>query len=127
MKILLVDDSPHFLKAAARFLSGIGAVEAIATASNGADAVRTVLRERPDLVFIDINMPGMSGLAAVSRIKVLEPALRVIVVSLNDCPDFRSAAEAAGADGYIAKRDFGASVLALFAGQDDPETAAPER
>src|SRR5437660_454181 len=106
MKVLLVDDSPYFLTAATRFMSDIGAVRVVATASNGDEAVRAVMRDRPDLVLIDINMPGMSGLAAVRRIKALEPALRVIVVSLNDCADFRSAAAAAGADGYIPKRDF---------------------
>jgi two-component system, NarL family, nitrate/nitrite response regulator NarL len=121
MKILLVDDSPFFLKAATRFLSELGTVTALATAHNGADAVRAVLRERPDLVLIDLNMPGMSGLAAVRRIKAVAPELRVVVVSLNESSDFRAAAEAAGADGYIAKRDFATGVVALFAAQADPQ------
>ena len=121
MKILLVDDSPFFLKAATRFLSELGAVTSLATARSGADAVQAVLRNRPDLVLMDINMPGMSGLAAVRRIKTLAPEVRVVVVSLNESSDFRAAAEAAGADGYIAKRDFAIGVIALFAAQPDPQ------
>lgn len=121
MKILLVDDSPFFLKAATRFLSELGTVTAVATAPSGADAVHAVLRDRPDLVLIDINMPGMSGLAAVRRIKAVTPEVRVVVVSLNESPDFRAAAEAAGADGYIAKRDFATGIVALFAAQADPQ------
>jgi two-component system nitrate/nitrite response regulator NarL len=125
MKVLLVDDSPYFLKAATRFLSEIDAV-VVATARSGADAVQAVMRDRPDLVLIDINMPGMSGLAAVRRLKAVEPDLRVIVVSLNESPDFRAAAKAAGADGYIAKRDFAVRIVALLAAQTDPQDL-PER
>jgi DNA-binding NarL/FixJ family response regulator len=121
MKVLLVDDSPYFLKAATRFLLGLDAVATIATASNGADAVQAVLRDRPDLVLMDINMPGMSGLAAVRRIKVLQPDLRIVVVSLNESEDFQAAAEAAGADGYIAKRHFASGVVALFSGETDAQ------
>lgn len=117
MKVLLVDDSPYFLKAATRFLSELDGVAAIATAGNGDDALHAVLRERPDLVLMDINMPGMSGLAAVRRIKAVEPGVRIVVVSLNESQDFRAAAEAAGADGYIPKREFAAGIVALFAGE----------
>jgi DNA-binding NarL/FixJ family response regulator len=121
MKVLLVDDSPYFLKAATRFLAGLDAVAAVATAGNGADAMQAVLRDRPDLVLMDINMPGMSGLAAVRRIKAVLPDLRIVVVSLNESEDFQAAAEAAGADGYIAKRHFATGVAALFAGETDPQ------
>ena len=121
MRILLVDDSPFFLKAATRFLSELDAVGAIATAHSGADAVRAVLHNRPDLVLMDINMPGMSGLAAVRRLKAVAPEVRVVVVSLNESSDFRAAAAAAGADGYISKRDFATGVTALFAAQTDPQ------
>ncbi len=115
MKILLVDDSPYFIRAATRFLSDLEGPVSVQTAASGADALRAVLNERPDLVLMDINMPGMSGLAAVRRIKALEPEVRVVVVSLNESEDFRAAAEAAGADGYIAKRHFATAIVALFA------------
>ena len=126
MKVLLVDDSPHFLRAASRFLSELDAVVAVATAGNGADAVQAVLADRPELVLIDINMPGMSGLAAVRRIKAVEPDVRVVVVSLNESADFRAAAVAAGADGYIPKRDFATGVMALFAGETTGPGGLPE-
>jgi CheY-like chemotaxis protein len=120
MKVLLVDDSPHFIRAATRFLSELESGVGVQTAGSGADAVQAVLRDRPDLVLMDINMPGMSGLAAVRRIKALEPDIRVVIVSLNESDDFRAAAEAAGADGYIAKRHFAAGIVALFAGEAYP-------
>jgi CheY-like chemotaxis protein len=117
MKILLVDDSPYFIRAATRFLSDLEAPVSVQTAASGAEAVQAVLNERPDLVLMDINMPGMSGLAAVRRIKALEPEVRVVVISLNESEDFRAAAEAAGADGYIAKRHFATAIVALFASE----------
>jgi two-component system, NarL family, nitrate/nitrite response regulator NarL len=115
MKVLLVDDSPHFIRAAMRFLSEFDSVLAVRTAGSGAEAVQAVERDRPDLVLMDLNMPGMSGLAVVRRIKTMEPDVRVVIVSLNESDDFRAAAEAAGADGYIAKRHFATGILALFA------------
>jgi DNA-binding NarL/FixJ family response regulator len=127
MKVLLVDDSPYFLKAATRFLSGLDGIAAIATAGNGADAVQAVLDDRPDLVLMDINMPGMSGLAAVRRIKAVRPDLRIVVVSLNESEDFQAAAESAGADGYIAKRHFATGVVALLSGETDPEDLSHQR
>jgi len=115
IKVLLVDDSWHFLKAAERFLSGIATVGSIVTAQNGADAVRAVTLERPHVVLIDLNMPGMNGLEAVRQIRVLDASVRIIVVSLHDEPEFRSAALQAGADGYIAKDNFAADLPVAFA------------
>jgi DNA-binding NarL/FixJ family response regulator len=115
IKVLLVDDSWYFLRAAESFLSGITAVGWIVTAKNGADAVRAVVLERPHVVLIDLNMPGMNGFEAVRQIKALDSAVRIIVVSLHDDPEFRSAALKAGADGYIAKDNFAADLPAAFA------------
>jgi DNA-binding NarL/FixJ family response regulator len=112
------------LQAAKRFLSGFGTVKAVVTAPNGLEALQAVLLERPDLVLLDLNMPGMGGLEAVRRIKALEPAIRVIVISLHDTADFRSAAKEAGADGYVCKSDFAAGLSRLLAEQDDRRDAA---
>jgi DNA-binding NarL/FixJ family response regulator len=118
IKVLLVDDSWHFLKAAEGFLSGITAVGWIVTAQNGADAVRAFIVERPHVVLIDLNMPGMNGFEAVRQIRALDAAVRIIVVSLHDEPEFRSAALQAGADDYIAKDNFAADLPAAFAVYD---------
>jgi DNA-binding NarL/FixJ family response regulator len=115
IKVLLVDDSWYFLRAAEHFLSSLAAVGWIVTAQNGADAVRAVVLERPNVVLIDLNMPGMNGFEAVRRIRALDSAIRIIVVSLHDDAEFRSAALKAGADGYIVKDNFAADLPAAFA------------
>jgi DNA-binding NarL/FixJ family response regulator len=109
MKILLVDDNALFLASAQRFLSNIEAV-AVKTAKNGLDALEHLKRERPDLVLMDLNMPGMNGLEATRRIKALDPAIRVVVVSLWDAPEFQAAAARAGAESFVAKQDFTAKI-----------------
>jgi len=115
VKVLLVDDSPYFLRAAERLLSAFAAVGTIATAGSGIEALRALRHERPDLVLLDFNMPGMGGLETLRAIKALRPGIPVIIVSLNDTADFRAAAHAAGADGYIAKPDFAAGLADFLA------------
>ena len=113
MKILLVDDNALFLASAQRFLAGIEAA-AVATAHDGFKAMEHLGRERPDLVPMDLNMPGMNGLETIRRIKALDPAIRVIVVSLHDAVEFRTAAARAGAEDFVNKQDFAAKIPLLL-------------
>jgi DNA-binding NarL/FixJ family response regulator len=121
-KVLLVDDSRPFLKAAERFLSGLSNVLSVATAQSGADALRAVMLDRPHVVLMDLNMPGMNGFEALRCIKASDPGIHIIVVSLHDTADFRSAALQAGADGYVTKDKFAmelpAAIAACEAGGD---------
>ena len=115
MKILLVDDNALFLASAQRFLSNIQEV-AVKTARNGFDALEHLKQERTDLVLMDLNMPGMNGLEATRRIKALDPAIRVVVVSLWDTPEFQAAAARAGAESFVAKQDFAAKIPPMLNG-----------
>ena len=114
MKILLVDDNALFLASAQRFLSNVAAVEAVATARDGIEALEYLGHDRPDLVVMDLNMPRMNGFEATRRIKALDPTLRVVVVSLHDAAEFRTAAALAGAESFITKQDFAAQLPGLL-------------
>ena len=114
MKILLVDDNAQFLASAQRFLSHIQAV-VVKTARSGLDALEHLKQERADLVLMDLNMPGMTGLETTRHIKTLDPAIRVVVVSLWDAPEVQAAAVRAGAESFVAKQDFAAKVPTLLA------------
>lgn len=74
-------------------------------ASDGAMAIEVALRERPDLIFMDINMEGMSGLEATGHLKALPEFARTPIIALtsNTLPGDREACLAAGCDGYLSK------------------------
>jgi len=111
VRILLVDDSPDFLKLAARFLAMDPQVEIIARARSGRDALREVAQLKPDLVLMDLTMPEMNGLEATRQIKKLARPPRVIILTLHDSPDYRAAARAAGADDFVAKANLSTDLI----------------
>jgi DNA-binding NarL/FixJ family response regulator len=115
MKVLLVDDNALFLASAERFLASLAVIDSVATARDGFEALERIASDRPDLVLIDLNMPRMNGFETTRRIKALAPGIRVIVVSLHDGVEFRTAAAHAGAESFVAKQEFAARVPDLLA------------
>ncbi len=113
-RILLVDDSLHFIESAERFLSEELGVNVVGSALSGIEAIDQVMRLRPDLVLMDVAMPGMDGLEATHKIKAMPNAPLVIILTLYDTPKYREAAHQAGADGFIPKADFGEQLLPLI-------------
>ncbi|MBI4278559.1 MAG: response regulator, partial [Armatimonadetes bacterium] len=71
-------------------------------------------RLRPDLVIMDLTMPGMNGLEATRRLKARPGAPRVVILSLHDSEAHRAVAAAAGADAYASKSEFGDALLGLI-------------
>ena len=114
LRVLLVDDSQDFLESAARFLSAYPSLEIVGWTFSGRDARELVARLQPDLVLMDLTMPGMNGLEATRQIKALPGAPSVVILTLHANHEYRVAAEAAGADGFIAKSEFGTQLLPLI-------------
>ena len=114
IRMLLVDDSPGFIKSAAGFLAVESSLEIVGTARSGEEALQQVDRLHPDVVLMDIAMPGMGGLEATRRLKGRSDAPCIIVLTLHDTPEYRTRAATEGADGFIAKSDFGAQLLPLI-------------
>jgi DNA-binding NarL/FixJ family response regulator len=112
--ILLVDDSPEFLESAKRFLAGDPHIEIVGCVLSARDALEQVRQLHPDLVLMDLAMPEMNGLEATRQIKAQPDAPRVVILTLYDNPEYRAAAEAVRADGFVAKSDFGAQLLPLI-------------
>ena len=77
----------------------------VGIAGEGAAAVHVVAETKPDLVLLDLTMPGVSGLDALPAIKAASPASRVVVLSAMSRDDLVDAALAHGADGYLVKGD----------------------
>ena len=103
---LLVDDNGDFLDAAERLLSLMENIMVIGRATSGAEALEQVRRLKPDLVLMDWSMPGMSGLEATRHLKSGSKAPCIFMVTVHDAPRYRTAAEEAGADGFLPKVHF---------------------
>jgi DNA-binding NarL/FixJ family response regulator len=103
---MVVDDSLQFADAAAQFLACEGNFEVLVSANSGDEALARTSTERPDLMFIDIRMPGMSGFAVASLIKGREAAPKIVMMTLEDSEQNRVGAMAAGADAFLSKDNF---------------------
>ncbi len=114
VRVLLVDDSPEFLESAARFLSTDPWIEIVGRALSGSDALAQAARLHPDLVLMDLAMPGMNGLEAARQIRTQPDPPRIVIVTMYDSPEYRVAAEAEGAEGFVTKPEFGTRLLPLI-------------
>jgi len=114
LRILLVDNSPTFLESATRFLSMDARLEIIGRVLSGGEALEQVPRLCPDLVLMDLAMPGMNGLEATRHIKAQPSAPYVVILTLNDSREYRDAALAVGADGFVTKSEIGTALLPLL-------------
>jgi two-component system, NarL family, invasion response regulator UvrY len=102
MKLLIVDDHPIVRAGLRRLLSGEPGVD-IEEAANGQEAVVAFRDARPDLVILDLNLPGISGLEVLNRLRIEDPKARVLVISMYDNPIYVARLLEAGARGYVSK------------------------
>ena len=114
MRVLLVDDNPEFLKAVERILSLTPNLEVVGSASSGEEAVDQTRTLRPELVLINWSLPRMDGLETTRRINAQPNPPRVIILGLQDYPEYRLAAKEAGAEGFIPKSEFGGKIPSLI-------------
>src|SRR6059036_2774346 len=102
LRVLLVDDHDLFRTGLRNLLEEQG-VQIVGEAANGQDAVRCVREVAPDVVVMDLNMPGMSGVEATREITSFAPLTRVVVLTISDQDDDVTDAIVAGACGYLVK------------------------
>jgi DNA-binding NarL/FixJ family response regulator len=103
LRILIADDHPLYRKGMRTLLGAVPGFEVVAEAETGATAVAMSLDLLPDVVLMDLQMPGGSGIDATREIVAASPTTRILVVTLFDDDDSVFAALRAGARGYILK------------------------
>ena len=103
IRILLVDDHELVRTGIRRLLDDAEGIQVAAEAKTGEEAVAMVRQESPDVVLMDVNMPGIGGLEATRKIAQIAPALPVIVLTVHTDDPFPSSLLKAGASGYLHK------------------------
>ncbi len=115
IRLLLADDHPVVRAGLAGLLSDEPGVEVVAEAADGDEAVRLAAATRPDIVLMDLRMPGVDGVTATARIaagEAGEPAPRVLILTTYESDDQILAAIEAGAAGYLLKAAPRAEIVA---------------
>ena len=102
LQVLLVDDHALVRAGIRALIEEIEGVQVVAQADNGVEALRLIAKHRPDLVFLDLTMPGLNGFEVLDQAKGFADA-RVIVVTMHDEEEYAVQALRAGAAGYLPK------------------------
>jgi len=123
LKTLIVEDSAVFRRAFKEALCRRFPFMAVEEALDGKEALEKVTNFLPELVFMDIRLPGQNGLELTRRIKTSHPDIAIIILTDYDLPEYREAARCGGADGFIPKgalnlTDIGALIETIFPGRD---------
>jgi len=102
MQVLIADDHSLFRDGIVSLLEAAD-FKVVGQVGNGEDAIREAQRLHPELVLIDINMPKMNGLDALSKLKTILPEIKVVMLTVSDSDDDLFTAIERGADGFLLK------------------------
>lgn len=113
--VLIVDDQEAFRSAARLVVELADGFAVVGEAPSGEDAIDMVHELRPDLVLMDIKMPGLDGIDATRRVVADHPGVNVIVLSTYEANEYEQLALDAGAIAFVSKSDFGPHSLEAVA------------
>jgi DNA-binding NarL/FixJ family response regulator len=103
IKILVADDHQLVREGIESMIAGAEDLEVIGLAESGEDAINKVREQIPDVVLMDIVMPGMNGIEAARWIREIDDQIRVIILTMEISKDYVTAAIKSGVDGYLPK------------------------
>jgi DNA-binding NarL/FixJ family response regulator len=111
IRVMIADDHPIFRFGLRTLLKADHMMEVVGEASNGEDAIREASLVSPDVILMDLNMPGINGIEATRRILTEQPQVHILVLTMFEDDDSVFAAMRAGARGYLLKGAEGSETL----------------
>ena len=111
LRIVLADDHPMFREALRMLLESTDRYEVVGQTGEGTEVLQLVEQLRPDIVCLDIQMPGQNGIESARQLRTIAPQLRILAVSTYADREYVSAMLAAGALGYVTKTESGSELL----------------
>jgi DNA-binding NarL/FixJ family response regulator len=121
--VLAVDDQPTFLCAARRLIAATPGFEQVAEAASGPEALSLAAELDPDLVLLDVRMPGMDGIETARRLRARDRETVVVLISLEDMPDLPLTLGSIGATAFVRKQELSTrSLQAVWRGRREPSS-----
>ena len=109
--VLVVDDHAHFRRTVRDLVDATPGFVALGEAASGEEALRKIASLEPDLVLMDVRMPGLDGIETARRITAERPHPTVILISMDDRRTLAQTADSCGAATFLCKRDVSTAVL----------------
>ncbi|MDP5216002.1 response regulator transcription factor [Ruegeria sp. 2205SS24-7] len=103
IRVLIVDDHPMVAEGIQSILESYDDIAVVGTLNNGQEAVDRALALQPDVILMDLNMPGVGGLSATEILLERAPGTRILILSMHDSSEYISTALSHGAMGYVLK------------------------
>ena len=103
MRVVIADDHGVVRQGIRGVLEGVDGLEVVGEAADGNEALAMVTDLDPDVVILDVNMPGKTGLEVTSDLRAAAHGVRVLILSMHDDPEYVLQAVRSGADGYVLK------------------------
>jgi CheY-like chemotaxis protein len=111
VRVMTVDDQAMFRAIAHELVGAMGGFEAVIEAASGPEALEAAERLHPELVLMDVRMPGMSGIETARRLTARDASTVVVLITSGECSDVSHAARTCGAVALLAKQNLNPSVL----------------
>jgi DNA-binding NarL/FixJ family response regulator len=113
-RVLVVDDHPLMREGLKAMIDRSTGYMAVAEAGTGEEALQAVVSARPDIVTMDVTLPGMGGIDTIRELRRLNPDLRILTVSMHSRFEYVADAFRAGANGYLVKEATGTKLIQAF-------------
>lgn len=114
IRVLLADDHPLVRSGVRRVLESQSELEIVGEAEDGAAALAKISELAPDVLILDLAMPGTDGLEVLRRAKTIRPELKIVVLTMHASPEYVARAIQLGADGYLLKESAVPELLAAI-------------